>query len=652
MNTKSAKWLPYLTLRNKIIAGFTVLLLFMATGMGMILWQGVQFSDVGAEVTELRQPAMRLALQISQEINHSMAELNAYLLTGYVDHKSRFQILEKSSSKNLLELNRLLKNYDDNGQLKHLIEAQDVFTQFRVIATQAILLKDNPAKNFPGLALATKTLNPLNLKYMGIINNLKVELMQMSVSSRQIKLLSHITELRYTWTQMINSVRLFFNSRAKKELDNITLYMDTNFKHLQLLVNEKVDLGFGDIEQLVELQSQYQKNLPQVIKVFQGDRWRADIHLMNTQLREVTDILKQRLEYIVTAQVTATQQANSILVSSLAQGQQLGLLTLIASLVMGVMITIVIVNGTTPITRLAQYAKQVSLDEPQDVEPILCTRHDEVGGLARAFQQMISRLTESYRQLTDANDVLEQRVTERTSELAEKADALQRSNQELDQFAYVVSHDLKAPLRAIANLSEWIEEDIEDSLSDDTRKQMTLLRGRVARMNDLIHGILSYSRVGRIDTNIIAVDVKQMLTEIIDGLVVPDGFVIDIAADLPVFDTARVPLLQVFSNLLSNAIKYHHQPQKARVQVGVRDLDNGYYEFFVQDDGPGIAPEYHDKIFGIFQTLNARDDVESTGVGLSIVKKIIETQGGEIKLASAQGEGSSFIFTVPKTISM
>jgi len=244
---------------------------------------------------------------------------------------------------------------------------------------------------------------------------------------------------------------------------------------------------------------------------------------------------------------------------------------------------------------------------------------------------------------------LQQRVQERTAELTNKATALEHINQELDQFAYIVSHDLKAPLRAIANLSEWIEEDIADDLTDDTRKQMALLRGRVARMGDLINGILQYSRVGRIDNDIESVDVNELLQEIIAGLLVPEGFVIDIAPGMPVFKTPRIPLSQVFANLLSNAIKYHHQPGQGHVEVGVQEVDDEFYAFSVSDDGPGIDPEYHEKVFGIFQTLNARDDVESTGVGLSIVKKIVETRGGKIILESSKGEGSTFRFTVPKT---
>ena len=203
--------------------------------------------------------------------------------------------------------------------------------------------------------------------------------------------------------------------------------------------------------------------------------------------------------------------------------------------------------------------------------------------------------------LQHARDELEVRVAERTHELIEKSAELERSNRELDQFAYVTAHDLKAPLRAIANLSQWIEEDIGEQLEGATRKQMGLLRGRVRRMEDLIDGILHYSQVGRMAVDIETVDVGELLAEIIDGLHPPEGISIDIAGKMPVFEAARVRLSQVFANLLSNAIKYHDRAD-GQVSVSVKDIGE-FYEFTVADDGPGIAPEYHDKVFQLFQTL-------------------------------------------------
>ncbi len=240
----------------------------------------------------------------------------------------------------------------------------------------------------------------------------------------------------------------------------------------------------------------------------------------------------------------------------------------------------------------------------------------------------------------------DKQLKESVVRLERKGAELERINQELDQFAYITSHDLKAPLRAIANLSQWIEEDLEASITPDTRKQMELLRGRVHHMEALIEGILQYSRVGRISVDIMDVDVATLLAEVIDTLAPPPGFKIEVSPGMPTLSTSRISLSQVFANLIGNAIKYH-QRDDGHIQISVEDAGD-FCQFCVTDDGPGIAEEYHEKVFAIFQTLQACDTVESTGIGLSLVKKIIEEQGGKIELASAAGEGASFCFSWPK----
>lgn len=220
---------------------------------------------------------------------------------------------------------------------------------------------------------------------------------------------------------------------------------------------------------------------------------------------------------------------------------------------------------------------------------------------------------------------------------------LQKRNQELDQFAYVASHDLKAPLRAISSLSAWIEEDLGELLPKENQQQMRLLRGRVNRMEALINGLLEYSRVGRINTEASTVNVGALLKDIIDSLDPPSTFTIEVEPKMPTLLTKRIPLQQVFANLISNAIKHHKRPD-GYVKISVQDQGK-YYEFAVTDDGPGIAPEYHKKVFVIFQTLEARDSHENTGIGLAIVKKIVEIEGGAIALESQIGAGSTFRFT-------
>ncbi|MBD2740635.1 PAS domain-containing sensor histidine kinase [Coleofasciculus sp. FACHB-1120] len=252
--------------------------------------------------------------------------------------------------------------------------------------------------------------------------------------------------------------------------------------------------------------------------------------------------------------------------------------------------------------------------------------------------------------MTHAVEVTEQvrsrqEIEKKAEELVQMTQALERSNRDLDQFAYIASHDLKAPLRAIATLSEWIEEDLADKLTEDSREHLNLLRGRVHRMEALINGILQYSRAGRVQQQIETVNVSSLLSEVIELLDPPPEVAI-VVPNMPTLQTERVPLQQVFMNLIGNAIKYANRSDMC-IQVGVRELGK-YYEFSVADNGQGIEPKYHQKIWGIFQRLEARDKVEGTGIGLSVVKKIVESRGGRVWLESAAGTGATFRFTWAK----
>jgi signal transduction histidine kinase len=192
-------------------------------------------------------------------------------------------------------------------------------------------------------------------------------------------------------------------------------------------------------------------------------------------------------------------------------------------------------------------------------------------------------------------------------------------------------------------LTQWIEEDFVGTLPPESAKHFELLKNRVQRMNDLVQGILEYARIGRVHVKLEDVNMQTLLKEVVDALGLAEGFTVMIAPNLPTLTAAIVPLSQVFSNLIGNAVKYHHQKQ-GKIMVTVKEYPN-YYEFAVIDDGPGIAKEFHEKVFGLFQTLQARDKFESTGIGLTIVKKIIENQGGKIWIESEVGQGTQFHFT-------
>jgi PAS domain S-box-containing protein len=232
-------------------------------------------------------------------------------------------------------------------------------------------------------------------------------------------------------------------------------------------------------------------------------------------------------------------------------------------------------------------------------------------------------------------------------ETAEYTRALVRSNKALDDFAYAASHDLKAPLRVIDNAAKWLEEDLEPHLTPETRENMQLLRGRVRRMERLLDDLLAYSRIGRkLDNEFVElVAGDTLLHDVIALLAPPESFVIEVNpcfADIQVF---RMPLQQIFTNLIGNAIKHHHR-KDGRIEISV-EPGTEMHAFSVKDDGPGIAPQFHDRIFNMFQTLKPRDQVEGSGMGLAMVRKYVEVFGGAVWLDSAEGKGSAFHFTWP-----
>jgi PAS domain S-box-containing protein len=244
--------------------------------------------------------------------------------------------------------------------------------------------------------------------------------------------------------------------------------------------------------------------------------------------------------------------------------------------------------------------------------------------------------------------VARKEVELKAEELLRLTHALEQSNRELDQFAYVASHDLKAPLRGIANLTQWIQEDLGDRVTGESAEHMRLLQGRVHRMEALIDGILAYSRAGRVRAAIERVDTGALVGEVVELLAPGEGVTVEVEPEMPVLDSERVPLQQVFMNLIANAVKYTRAGRPdVNVRVGWRPVRDAV-EFTVADNGPGIAPEYHERIWGIFQTLQARDKVEGTGIGLSVVRKIVESRGGEVGVRSASGEGAVFRFTWPR----
>ncbi len=336
--------------------------------------------------------------------------------------------------------------------------------------------------------------------------------------------------------------------------------------------------------------------------------------------RNLNRVLQSRFRDFMNAEYEQRDNQKVELTSSIAQTRIISFTLTSMSILIGLAIAIYLAYRiSTRIISMVTMADTIAAGNYEAHTP--STGKDELSQLARSLNHM-------------------------AEVLAENITLLKRKNAELDQFAHIVSHDLKAPLRGIDNVVTWIEEDHSSELSAKMKEYISLIRVRLDRAENLIKGILSYARIGRDAPPIEHVDLRAMLTDIIESSPIPANIQLRLPTTLPIIETERIPLQQVLSNLISNAIKHHDKPD-GYVEIGFKDRGS-HYEFFVSDNGPGIADSYHEKIFMIFQTLHERDVMESTGVGLAIVKKILEDRHQRVRLKSRLGEGSIFSFTWPK----
>jgi signal transduction histidine kinase len=347
----------------------------------------------------------------------------------------------------------------------------------------------------------------------------------------------------------------------------------------------------------------------------------ADFYTRKKEAERINRSLQQYFRELLNVEYATRAQRRQILEKSEQQTKVISVILTALSVIIGFVIAVLLARHISKrISVMVSMANSIS-NGNYNVH-VIDKGNDELSELTRSLNHMAKMLTKNI-------------------------SLLQRKNKELDQFGYIVSHDLKAPLRGIDNLITWIAEDYGREIPAKAIEYLELIRGRIRRLESMIEGILNYSKIGRDVSKKEVVDVRELITEIVVGLPVKPGIDINVAESMPIIHTERLPLSQVLTNLISNAIKYHDK-EKGSVKVDIKEQKD-YYEFYVVDDGPGIARSYHERIFVIFQTLTARDTFESTGVGLAIVKKILDERGEQIRIESEPGRGTTFIFSWKKT---
>lgn len=255
--------------------------------------------------------------------------------------------------------------------------------------------------------------------------------------------------------------------------------------------------------------------------------------------------------------------------------------------------------------------------------------------------------------MSRANDQARAYAHRLTAELRSKSEKLERANEEIEQFVYVASHDLKTPVRGIGYLADLLEEDLSEHLdepeaSEALQSHLDLIRERVSRMNALTRGIMEFSRAGR-DSK--AEDDSVAPSDIIEACIA--DFKVEKNQVILSSDVANIrcdgqTFRRVLENLIGNAFKYHPNPEAAKVKVSIRDAGDKL-RVSVADNGKGIAPQFHDRIFEVFQTLRSAEEKESTGIGLAIVRKSVQKHGYDVTIVSEVGSGAEFLFDWPKS---
>lgn len=295
---------------------------------------------------------------------------------------------------------------------------------------------------------------------------------------------------------------------------------------------------------------------------------------------------------------------------------------------------------SNPILDLADTAKVISVGKDYSVRAVK-TGNDELGSLTDAFNDMLSQIQDQNQALNEFTQNLEQKVTDRTRQL-------ESANKELEAFSYSISHDLRAPLRAIIGFTAILEEDHGANLSDDAKRIMNVIKTNTLRMGHLIDDLLSFSRLARQDIKKTNIPTNKMVYEVIEEVIAENRNskinwqvheMPDIVGDISA-------MRQIWINLISNAVKYSAKKDEGQIEIG-SEHRGGQTVFFVKDNGVGFDEKYKEKLFKVFQRLHSADEFEGTGVGLAIVEKIVSKHGGDVWAESALNKGAKFYFSLP-----
>lgn len=410
------------TIRAKVLAGFGGMSLLMTLIMGITLYTLSKIEQIATTTIEQRQPAAHQLLKTSEELNLATTLLNGYLLTGYEENEREYISLQKGLQQRIQEATALQALSDPASQdiLQEINKLLGILKEF---SKKLIHLRKNPVENYPGLALAVSTLNGPANRFLGL-NNILLSSDDIDLDRIDHRKAYHLLqELRYTWLQVMNNMRLFVSARGFADLEDFSVYIEQNGKIIDELIALDPDIGFNELEEMVRVRREYMLNVPAVVTIMQSNAWRVDADFMRDEVRPIVETLRQLLKTLADEQLDASAESGRALTHSLEQVRTYAAAILLIAILSGLLIAINITRGLLPpIERLMVAARHVAAGDLN--AEIFITTNDELGVLSRSFNSMIDDLRTAAlneHQYTDElktlNQNLENRVKIRTLEL-------------------------------------------------------------------------------------------------------------------------------------------------------------------------------------------------------------------------------------------
>jgi signal transduction histidine kinase len=590
---------------------------------------------VGAALTE-DIPAIHNISKLEKDIAESWRASGRYILNGEEANKNLYYQLRQN-------IDKALKDYARHVRLKGTEKFLDEIVENDKLVSGAI---DSSIEQFEKKKAVFSELMSIRSEIEKKVDELLVHKDSLIKEAKdQEGVLNNLIPARWTLMrlkgELSSASRLVINYLNEQEPGYKDIYAELYFdmkkylsRYRNLSSSDKDVIFTREIEPALD---KFNTSVLAVIdshdKIIKGTGW---------DLIKLEDTLKESLDKAIEAEMDQVGKNKKDLMNRIKFINTLIFLIIgVAAFLMLFVIFYTTNSITDPIHKLYSGAEIIgkgNLDYRLDIKT-----GDEIQDLAEGFNRMAGELKELYTNL-------ENKVKERTAQLAEANEALGRINKELDDFTYIVSHDLKEPLRGVKAFTKLLIEDYSSKLDNEAKEYLKAASESSTRMTRLIEDLLNLSRIGRIrniepnvDLNEVISDVKKNLAYSLEEKNVD----LKLAEDFPKLTCDRIRMQEVFTNLISNAIKYSKKGVRPVIDVGYSDKEN-FYEFYVKDNGIGIEKEYYDRVFQIFQRLHAKGEYEGTGAGLTIVKKIVESHGGKIWLESEVGSGTTFYFTLPK----